>query len=232
MVYRKRISGPGARIRASPEALRLALIRYARKAVEKDGPDNLSARAIATAAHASKTAPYYHFKDGVTEILAAVAIEGFETLMEALERPGVGDPAERLAEMVERYVRFGVDNPNLYRAMFSPRLAEPLGRAKFAGLQGGSGAKTYLELFQQKALALAVLIEPLDRLRNASALQQGKAADFALAVAALAHGLVGEFIDEGIGMKENGENNFSEERRAMTQQVTQMLLSGLLKPSS
>ena len=228
MVYRKKMSGAGSRIRSSPESLRAALISQAKRTIEKNGADKLSTRTIAEGAYASKNAPYYHFKDGVTEILASVAIEGFEELIELLEQPNESDPEHRIIKMVEKYVEFGVGRAHLYRAMFSSRLAEPLARLKLADNSTTPGAVTYFELLRRKADAVEILMRPLRDLRGR--FQEGgrNADDRILAVAALAHGLVGEFIDEGVGMGKDGDNGFSPLRRRMTREVAKMLLHGIL----
>src|SRR5580658_4253983 len=56
-----------------------ALIDAARRILEAEGPAALSLRAVAREAGVSPAAPYHHFKDK-TELLEAVAHEGWEAL--------------------------------------------------------------------------------------------------------------------------------------------------------
>ena len=226
MVYRKRVSGAGSRIRATSESFRLALVRNAKAMIERRGAEEFSTRDLATAAHATPNAPYYHFKDGLKEILAAVAIEGFSDLHDLLEDLSSESQAERVHGIVQTYVRFGVEHRHLYRVMFSSRLAEPLLRVKRQRSEF-RGKKTYIALLAEKARVLELFIAPLSMLRERHELRPGPLDAIAHGIAALAHGLVGEFIDEGIGMEEN-DDGFNETHRALTRQATEMLLHGLL----
>src|ERR1700759_3881967 len=60
-----------------------ALVDAARRLLEREGPSALSLRAVAREAGVSPAAPYHHFKDK-SELLDAVAMEGFERLKAAL----------------------------------------------------------------------------------------------------------------------------------------------------
>ena len=63
--------------------LRRALLRAAVVILEREGPSALSLRAVAREAGVSPAAPYHHFKDK-SELLNAVATEGFNRLKAAL----------------------------------------------------------------------------------------------------------------------------------------------------
>ena len=65
--------------------LRRALIEAARRILEAEGPSALSLRAVAREAGVSPAAPYHHFKDK-TELLEAVAQEGWEMLDEVIAK--------------------------------------------------------------------------------------------------------------------------------------------------
>lgn len=95
--------------------LRPALLRAARRVLEKDGPAALSLRGLARRAGVSHNAPYRHFADREA-LLAALAADGFRMLGEALR----GAPRR---DMGEAYVRFALEHPQLFRLMFGGHIA-------------------------------------------------------------------------------------------------------------
>lgn len=101
--------------------------------LEDRGAEALSLREIARKARVSHNAPYRHFP-GRESLLAALAVEGFEELRQALESA----PAARIGE---RFVAFAVARPQRFRLMFGGRLA----------------LERYPELKRKSAAAYAVL---------------------------------------------------------------------------
>ncbi|MFI6875509.1 TetR/AcrR family transcriptional regulator [Streptomyces sp. NPDC050400] len=99
--------------------LRAACLRAARELLEEDGSAALSMRAVARRAGVSPTAPYRHFPDREA-LVSAVAAEGYRELTEqlAMAHPAPATP-EELAEVAVAYVRFALDHPALFRAMFA-----------------------------------------------------------------------------------------------------------------
>jgi AcrR family transcriptional regulator len=192
------------------------------------GPDTLSLRAVADAAGATATAPYAFFKGGATELLAAVATTGFLDLIDALGTASdtAGNP---VIDIVERYVRFGVKRGNLYRSMFHTSLAKPLSAFESGAPEEMRGFETYQELYALKMTAFEAIIDAVRALAPARSLRGGDEEDGALAVAALAHGLVGEFIDEGLGLRDVLEDPWSPSRQQMTRRVTEILIHGLVE---
>jgi AcrR family transcriptional regulator len=104
--------------------LREELIRRGLDALEKEGSEALSLRALAESAGVSKTAPYRHFKDKDL-FLGALADEGYRLLHESLtasiqpgrKRSRAGSP---VGAMGRAYMAFAVGRPALYRLMNSP----------------------------------------------------------------------------------------------------------------
>ncbi len=96
-----------------------ALVDAARKILEREGPAALSLRAVAREAGVSPAAPYHHFKDK-SELLEAVAHEGWEELDQALSkaRAETQDNGQRMTNLGVAYVCFARDNPALYRVMY------------------------------------------------------------------------------------------------------------------
>jgi len=204
------------------------LARSARELVESGGVEGLTLRAAAKAADVTHNAPYFHFPGGITELLGLVAADGFQELLTALAQvPTEGDPLERTRQTVERYVRFGVEKPHLYRAMFHSRLAKTLENPDDFRLPGARGDHTFAMLRQLKAEAFEMLVRPLSDLKAHRRLRRADPREAGLAVAALAHGLVGEFIDEGLADRLSNRQPWSKARREMTAAVTDMLLLGI-----
>jgi len=96
-----------------------ALVEAARRILEAEGPAALSLRAVAREAGVSPAAPYHHFKDK-TELLEAVAHEGWDMLDAALAaaKAKAASPAEAMSDLGVAYVCFARDNPALYRVMY------------------------------------------------------------------------------------------------------------------
>ncbi|MFK0102155.1 TetR/AcrR family transcriptional regulator [Streptomyces sp. NPDC091040] len=99
--------------------LRAACLRAARELLEEDGSAALSMRAVARRAGVSPTAPYRHYADREA-LVSAVAAEGYRELTESL---AAADPApstpDGLAAVAVAYVRFALEHPALFRAMFA-----------------------------------------------------------------------------------------------------------------
>lgn len=99
--------------------LRAACLRAARELLEEDGSAGLSLRAVARRAGVSATAPYRHYADR-DALVSAVAAEGYRELAAHLAEahPAPSTPDE-LAAVAVAYVRFALDHPALFRAMFA-----------------------------------------------------------------------------------------------------------------
>src|ERR1700733_2969617 len=93
-----------------------ALVDAARRILEAEGAAALSLRAVAREAGVSPAAPYHHFKDK-TELLEAVAHQGWEAMSDAIveARRSAADPAAALTNIGLAYVNFSRENPALYR---------------------------------------------------------------------------------------------------------------------
>lgn len=108
--------------------LREALIDSAEQAIVEQAAEAMSLRALARNAGVSQTAPYRHFSDRNT-LLAAVSERGYQRLIKALHGAidSIDDNAERqVREAARCYVRFAIDNPQLFKLMFGPLLQPTL----------------------------------------------------------------------------------------------------------
>lgn len=99
--------------------LRRALVEAGRRLLEAEGGSDLSLRAVAREAGVSPAAPYHHFRDK-SELLDALALEGWDQLGEEMRRAlAVAAPGrDRLVTLGVAYVRFSRTNPAIYRVMF------------------------------------------------------------------------------------------------------------------
>lgn len=99
--------------------LRTAVLDAAEVELKADPRCNLSVRALAGKIGVSATAPHAHFKTKA-DLLAALAVRGFDRLRERLirESEGIVDAGQKFAALAEAYLEFGKSNPGLYRIMF------------------------------------------------------------------------------------------------------------------
>ena len=219
------------RLRNPAAPLKKKLARSAYGVIREVGVEDLTIKAVAKGANVTANAPYHHYKEGAVQLIAAAAVLGFHDLREALGRHPITPWArDRVSEVVLRYVEFGVRNANIYRAMFHKRIAKPLE----ARTTPKEREATYAQLFAVKRLAYDDVIAPLVRLHLEGDLRGGQEPGDApgLALAALAHGLVGEFIDEGLLPPKDAREPWTAERQEMTAEVTNVLLLGLLADST
>jgi len=103
-----------------------ALLDAALRIVETQGAEGLTLRAVARSAGVSQAAPYRHFANKEA-ILAAVATEGFRSLMAAMAdsiaTAGAG-PLQRLHAVGLAYVLFATSHPAHFRVMFGRDMAD------------------------------------------------------------------------------------------------------------
>jgi len=104
-----------------------ALLDAALHIVETQGTGALTLRAAARSAGVSQAAPYRHFTNKEA-ILAAVAEEGFRSLMTAIRQAtAAGDgPLGRLRGVGIGYVTFATSHPSHFRVMFGREMADRL----------------------------------------------------------------------------------------------------------
>lgn len=103
--------------------LKAALVDAGLAELEEKGLDSVSLRSIAARVGVSHTAPKNHF-DGVRGLLTAIATVGFERHAAEMRR-GVEDqpPGKaRLHAACNGYLRFALENPELFKLMFSSTL--------------------------------------------------------------------------------------------------------------
>ncbi len=100
--------------------LKEALVRAALELIAQKGPAGFTFAEAARWAGVSPAAPYRHFRDR-DELLASVALRGFEQFAAALARAwddGRPDPFKAFERVGKAYLDFARAEPALYSAMF------------------------------------------------------------------------------------------------------------------
>jgi AcrR family transcriptional regulator len=103
--------------------LKTALIEAGLAELEERGLAQLSLRSIAARVGVSHTAPKNHF-DGLRGLLTAIAAEGFRRHASAMRHGVEEEPPgkSRLTAACNGYLRFALQNPELFKLMFSGTL--------------------------------------------------------------------------------------------------------------
>jgi AcrR family transcriptional regulator len=108
------------------ENLRGDLLVAGREYIEMNGHNGLSIRTLAQQVGVSPGAPYHHFPDR-RSFLLAIAIEGFHELMAATA--AIADANQNAARKLKRmgmaFIRFVEENPRLVDLMYESELTMP-----------------------------------------------------------------------------------------------------------
>jgi len=143
-------------------ARRRLIIAAARRLAESEGWDAVTTRRLSVEVEYSQPVLYTHFA-GMDEVVAAVAVDGFEELAAALRaaRRGSGGGRAALRRAAGAYLDFAQQNAALYEAMFirgtllrfaAPETPEPVTvaygelRRVVAAVAGGRDVDTYAEV--------------------------------------------------------------------------------------
>jgi AcrR family transcriptional regulator len=101
--------------------LRRALLDAALIILERDGEAGIQLRDLARAVNVSPGAPYRHF-DSRAALLESLAVIGFQRFIRRMEETAQSDAPNVRMAMGRTYVQFALDNPGLFRLMFSPEV--------------------------------------------------------------------------------------------------------------
>ncbi|POX37469.1 TetR/AcrR family transcriptional regulator [Streptomyces sp. Ru73] len=104
------------------EALKREILAAAARMLTESGREgDLSLRAVAREVGIAAPSIYLHFKDRA-ELVSTVTERAYARLVaelrDAAEQAGGDGPRAALRAMAQRYCRYAVDNPKLYRLMF------------------------------------------------------------------------------------------------------------------
>jgi AcrR family transcriptional regulator len=103
------------------EERRVRIVGTARALAEEHGWQAVTTRRLADAIEYSQPVLYGHFPQGRTQIVTAVALEGFQELAATLAPSALGDAGsdvERVRALVTAYLDFAERHPATYDAMF------------------------------------------------------------------------------------------------------------------
>lgn len=93
------------------------MVQTARAQLERDGDVQLSLRAVAR--ELGVTAPaLYAYVDDKQALVAAVAEDHFDRLVERFEAIDVDDPLDRIRAVSRAYVDHALESPSLFRLLF------------------------------------------------------------------------------------------------------------------
>lgn len=108
------------------ENLRGDLLIAGRDYVEQHGHAGLSIRTLAQQVGVSAGAPYHHFPDR-RSFLLAIAIEGFNELMASTSMIAEANQSNerKLKRMGLQFIRFAEENPRLMELMYESELTTP-----------------------------------------------------------------------------------------------------------
>ncbi|HXS22359.1 MAG TPA: TetR/AcrR family transcriptional regulator [Steroidobacteraceae bacterium] len=162
--------------------LRNALVSEGLKLLEQEGHSDFTLRDLARRVGVSVAAPYAHFADK-SELLAAIATAGFTRLRAATEATTRSDSdlMDQFLHMGSAYVRFGTDNPALYKLMFASEEL-PAKRGQYPELEAAAES------------AFGQLTDMLGRMQRRGLLRAGDPEADALTVWAHVHGLTSLII--------------------------------------
>ena len=111
------------------EARRAQIISAARRIAELEGWPSVTVRRLSDEISYSQPVLYGHFESRES-ILAAVAIEGFQEIGQALEKARKrAKPGKMVEAVASAYLEFAASSPALYEAMFSLGLSIPFADA-------------------------------------------------------------------------------------------------------
>ncbi len=172
--------------------LRSALIAAAQDILVSDGIEGLSLRNLAKATGVTQAAPYSHFKDK-DDLLAIIAESGFQrlALQMADDAVGAASTRERVERLIESYIRFAIENKNMFQLMFGRELQD-LKQYPTLGMTAG---KSYALI----SAALAKLSERGEDVRFLT-----------VAIWSLCHGLTSLLVNDRVSVASLGSKTLKE----------------------
>jgi AcrR family transcriptional regulator len=195
--------GKSRRTRTPSAGMEPLLVASAAELLEKEGPDALSVRRIATEAGVAPMGVYNHFESKFG-IVDALFIQGFNRLRDALATiDEIEDPYEALRESGRRYRDLALAHPKAYQIMF---------------LRAVPGYEPSDRAVQVAASAFDSLVTAVTRAMAAGVITEASPTETAQLIWANIHGWVSlELV--GIGFVEDQEAGF--------ERVCATLLAGL-----
>jgi AcrR family transcriptional regulator len=192
--------------------LRRAIVAAALEILNETQSHDFSLRELARRAGVSHNAPYKHFAEK-RDLLAAVSAAGFEALTKRMnvEAAKASQRRAQLFAVLRAYIRYGVENPALYRLMFGGYLSGPDdGRPAIERAAAETARALLAGLIRDGALGKAIPDTPRNERKIAGAI---------LACWSLVHGLTMLLADGLVGPRKKSG--------ALGDSVVQGMLDGL-----
>jgi AcrR family transcriptional regulator len=163
--------------------LKKTLLDAGLELLREKGANNFSLRELSRRAGVSHTAPYRHFSDR-NDLLAALAENGFRSLSRSMRESLVGteDSGERLFLIARAYIRFGLDNLDLYRLLFSAHISQEI-------------YLTHPPLQEAASELFGVLLEEIARAQERGGLRPGPPMELGVICWSMVHGLASLLIE-------------------------------------
>ncbi|SLJ97534.1 transcriptional regulator, TetR family [Novosphingobium mathurense] len=104
--------------------LRTQLVEAAADYVEHHGHEDLSVRKLAQVVGVSPGAPYHHFPDR-RSLLIAVALTGYDRLLGTHRGETSASPEDGLMDLSRHFIAFAEENPRIFSLMYESELTRP-----------------------------------------------------------------------------------------------------------
>jgi AcrR family transcriptional regulator len=165
--------------------VRAELIEAGVRLVDRDGPQALSARKVATEIGTSTMAVYTHFGD-MAALVDAIGDEAFARFAEALNAvPRTNDPVADFFGIGVAYRGFALSNPQHYQLIFGVWSSDTTARSRAApSLTGETADRT------ARAASFDVLLNAVRRMIEAGRIRDDEILAIANRLWSLIHGVV------------------------------------------
>ena len=133
----------------NPAPTRAAIVSAAGALLESGGVEQVTLRAVGTAANVSRGAPYRHFTDKA-DLLRALAVQTLTELATRIRRSAEGhDPGSRLPRGCAAYLRYALEQPHHYQLIFGDTpVAQPTPELEAAADDGMLALRELVEQAQ------------------------------------------------------------------------------------
>jgi AcrR family transcriptional regulator len=191
--------------------LRQTLVSAALNALERQGLEQISLRALARSVGVSPRAPYRHFATK-EQLFAAVAAEGFRmsAAFTATRLAAAGDPMARLRVAVEAYVLFATEHPAAFRVMYAP----------YAAVEESAP-----ELVRARSQGHAEMMRLIAAAQASGRVRAGDPMQIGLTLWSTMHGLAVLLVEGQLGRFDRPTH-----AAKLTQRVADLVFEGLLPP--
>jgi len=138
------------------EEMRDLILMAAQKLFLENGYEKTSIRGIADAIEYSPATIYLYYKDK-NELLLALHVLSFQKMMQEFSVvASIADPFERLVALGRQYIKFAIENPELYDLMFIMQAPMEALACKDEMWEDGLKSFDYLRLIVQECIEAGI----------------------------------------------------------------------------